>query len=252
MQVIIQGLWIGERLSTMGVLSIRSFQAHGAEYHLYTYDDLPNVPEGVVLKDAAKILPQERLPSIQQGPRNETWAAASDVFRYHLLHQRGGWWCDLDVICLKPFDFDREPLFCSEKASDWYRPWGINTCVIRTAVNSPVMAECIRRARAIRQDKIEWGALGPALLSSVVFRYWAPRMLLRGRLIYSYIERTHIFQPICHWEATEVVQEEKSWDLSRSYAVHLYNELWLRAGLDPDAQYLDGCLYERLKRRYSC
>ena len=37
---IIQGLWIGETLSTMEYLSIKSFLDNGHEYHLYTYGEV--------------------------------------------------------------------------------------------------------------------------------------------------------------------------------------------------------------------
>src|SRR5207253_1910437 len=49
---IIQSLWIGSELSVMERMSIISFLRNGHEYHLYTYNDLPNVPDGTVIKDA--------------------------------------------------------------------------------------------------------------------------------------------------------------------------------------------------------
>lgn len=33
-------------------------------------------------------------------------------------------------------------------------------------------------------------------------------------------------------------------------AIHLWNELWRRAGQSKDAAYPEGCLYESLKQRY--
>ena len=54
----IQSLWVGERLSRIEVLSIRSFLAQGHPYHLYTYADLENVPDGVTVKDANAIVPE--------------------------------------------------------------------------------------------------------------------------------------------------------------------------------------------------
>src|SRR5205823_1893528 len=54
---IIQGLWIGPQLSIMEQLSIASFLRNGHDYHLYIYNELPNVPKGVVIRDASEILP---------------------------------------------------------------------------------------------------------------------------------------------------------------------------------------------------
>ena len=54
---VIQGLWIGSHLSMMEQMSLRSFLTHGHEYHLYTYEAVAGVPRGIVLRNAAEILP---------------------------------------------------------------------------------------------------------------------------------------------------------------------------------------------------
>jgi hypothetical protein len=36
----------------------------------------------------------------------------------------------------------------------------------------------------------------------------------------------------------------------RTFAIHLWNEMWRRAGQDKDGQYHPNCLYEALKRAY--
>ena len=57
MSNIIQSLWIGEALSKMEQLSIKSFRDFGHEYHLYTYGTVKNIPEGTVVKDGNEIVP---------------------------------------------------------------------------------------------------------------------------------------------------------------------------------------------------
>jgi hypothetical protein len=54
-----QSLWIEERLSRIELLSLQSFLANGHECHLYVYSDVSGVPSGVILKDAASIIPRE-------------------------------------------------------------------------------------------------------------------------------------------------------------------------------------------------
>jgi len=61
----IQSLWIGERLSKIELLSIQSFLAHGHEYHLYVYADVGDVPSGVILKDAATVIPGDCIFTIK-------------------------------------------------------------------------------------------------------------------------------------------------------------------------------------------
>ena len=50
-KVIIQGLWIGSRLSRFEYNSIKSYLVAGYEYHLYTYDKVDNIPENVIIKE---------------------------------------------------------------------------------------------------------------------------------------------------------------------------------------------------------
>jgi hypothetical protein len=38
--------------------------------------------------------------------------------------------------------------------------------------------------------------------------------------------------------------------IGEAHAVHLWHEKWRRAGVDKDARFPAGCLYERLKQRY--
>src|SRR5229473_716620 len=108
---IIQGLWIGDELSVMEQLSIASFLSHGHEFHLYAYDELKNVPAGTVIKNGNEVLPSQSIFQYQQYP---TYAGFANFFRYKLLLERGGWWVDMDVICLKPFDFPEEYVLASE------------------------------------------------------------------------------------------------------------------------------------------
>ncbi len=93
----IQSLWIGSALSTMERLSLTSFVAAGHNVHLYTYDDVAGVPEGVELRDANAILPRSR---IFRYAEHDTVSGFSNFFRYKLLLERGGWWVDTDVVCL--------------------------------------------------------------------------------------------------------------------------------------------------------
>ena len=102
---IIQGLWIGAELSVMEQLSIASFLRNGHEYHLYTYAELANVPAGTVIRDANEILPAAAIFQYKDRP---SYAGFSNFFRYKLLLERGGWWVDSDLVCLRPFDFTVE------------------------------------------------------------------------------------------------------------------------------------------------
>jgi hypothetical protein len=106
----IHGLWIGERLSVLGELCIRSFLHHGFRFKLYTYGPVANVPEGAEILDAASVLPTSDAFIHKTG----SLAPASDWFRYRFLHRHGGVWVDMDMVCLKPFRIERFPWFARE------------------------------------------------------------------------------------------------------------------------------------------
>lgn len=105
----VHGLWIGKELSPMELLTISSFISNGYKFHLWVYESLKTrLPEGCILSDANIILPRNKIfkykYSSQFGTGKGSYAGFSDIFRYKLLHDVGGWWVDMDVTCLKPFD----------------------------------------------------------------------------------------------------------------------------------------------------
>src|SRR5688572_29281920 len=100
--VSVSGLWVGPSLSPLERACIASFLQHGHQFELYVYGPVTGVPDGCRLEDAASILPADRVFVHTDGEAQGSVAAFADVFRYELLHRRGGWWVDLDVFCLSP------------------------------------------------------------------------------------------------------------------------------------------------------
>lgn len=109
---IIQGLWIGAKLSRFEYNSIKSYLVAGYEYHLYTYDKVENIPANVIIKDGNEILDKKEI-FYYEG----SIAPFSDLFRYKLLYERGGVWSDCDIICMKqlPEDASHEYIFVAER-----------------------------------------------------------------------------------------------------------------------------------------
>lgn len=101
---IIQSLWIGAPLSNLEKLCIQSFLDNGHEFHLYVYDDVPGIPDGCIIKDGNEILHSSEIFNNRRGGI----APFSDWFRYTMLYKRGGFWVDMDVVCVKPFAFESE------------------------------------------------------------------------------------------------------------------------------------------------
>lgn len=121
----VNGLWIGGQLGPIERLTIKSFQKHGHEFILWHYDPITKAPAGTIFADANELVPRDKVfrydplaghmktnvPPVCKPGGKGSYAGFSDIFRYKLLHDIGGWYVDMDVTCLKPFDFDTEYVF---------------------------------------------------------------------------------------------------------------------------------------------
>ena len=263
---IVHGLWVGGRLSALERLCIRSFCAHGHEFHLYHYDELHNVPrvDGLRLMNGEEILPRRDLFAHK---KYKGYSIFSDHFRWELLRQRGGWWMDMDSICLRPLDFPANiPVFGEETTVD------VATGVLKFprghALASALADACAnvdnfvpwdtprRRMKKIRRRAMFWEdsrkrqsfgeSGGPAAFTSAL-KYFGMRDAAAP---------PHIFYPVpCGWfpyllDGTLSDMGALEPLLSRSYAVHFWNTFWGITGSDKDGDYPANSLYEILKRRY--
>lgn len=154
---IVHALWIGRELQSLELLTIKSFLDMGAEFNLWTYKQLKTkIPKEVKLRDANEILKES---SIFRYPKNTylgfgggSFAGFSDVFRYKLLYELGGWWTDMDVTCLKPLN---------EVTDDyWFRFHGVLSVVaniIKCPPKSKLMKLCFDRAtKEMNENQRDW------------------------------------------------------------------------------------------------
>jgi mannosyltransferase OCH1-like enzyme len=230
----IQGLWIGSELSVMERLSIISFLQNGHEYHLYVYDELPNVPAGTVVKDANAILPASRIFKYKHRP---SYAGFANHFRYRLLVQLGGWWADTDVVCLRPFDFPDEYVFASELA---YEKILVNNGILKVPAASEVMDDAVRVCETKDPQQLVWGETGPRLLTELIVKYG----------LSPYQKPYSVFCPITDWH--KLIEPYVAAVPPDAYAIHLWNSFWQFEPQDKNADYHPACIYEQLKTKYLC
>jgi len=235
MRDLIQALWVGPRLSVMERLSIASFLQNGHRYHLYAYGPVEGLPDGAELRDAAEILPSSSLFTYTD---YATCSGFANFFRYKLILERGGWWVDTDMICLKSFDFDSRFVFSSERG-------GIGSIVNVGAIKAPAGSAVMQYAwnACMRMDRaqLKWSQCGPTLFGTAVQAY----------SLQAYVQPPVVFCPIDFSEWRRMLDPEETWEFGEAtLAVHCWNELWRRSNQCKDSTYDAGCLYERLKRRY--
>lgn len=139
---IIHAMWVGTHLSRLELLTLHSFVHFGHEFHLWAYDDLSkfDLPRGVVLRNAEEIIGREGVfaksqldPETGVG-RGSFGAPFSDLFRYKLLQEQGGIWVDMDVTCLRPFDFPGPYAFRPHRV-------GVVGSILKCPPGSPLMRQ---------------------------------------------------------------------------------------------------------------
>jgi hypothetical protein len=240
---IINSLWIGKELSNLEKLCISSFLAQGHIFHLYVYDEIQGVPNGTVIKEADSIIPEK---DIFLGKRSDgTFGgidAFSDYFRFVLLYEKGGWWVDMDVVCLLPFDF-KEPFVFTEEINKMKSPRPTSG-IIKAQKGSTITEYCCEKIRAYRnKTKIEYMEIGPNLITDAIFRFRKCH----------YIKGWKIFMPIGQWELEKFIEPNTFFNLDDNteiYSIHFWNESWRYKSYDKNSKYHPKSIYEQLKSIY--
>lgn len=232
-----QSLWIGSELSPMESLCINSFLKNGHPFHLYIYDEVSGIPAGTTIFDASTVVSRDRIFKYKD---NGSYAGFSNLFRYRLLLEKGGYWVDTDVVCLKPFEHP-DTVFATERIKGQKTIKAAN-CVMRAPAGAELVQFCFQVADKADPDKLTWGVTGPELLTFAVEKFKA----------YADLAPPHVFCPVNYWDWRLYIDESAPTDLlAQSDAAHLWHEMWRRDNLSKyDDQHPDS-LYEGLKRRYS-
>jgi len=152
----VNGLWIGNTLSKIELLTIYSFANCGHIFHLWTYGKFDyNFPPGVVIEDANDIIPYEKVfrykHTNKYGHGKGSVSGFSDIFRYKLLYEKGGWWVDMDVTCVKPLNFSAPYFFRLHHQLE------VVGNVIKCPPKSDLMLACYNEASAtVNEENTDW------------------------------------------------------------------------------------------------
>lgn len=251
----IQSLWIGNSLSIVEKLSINSFLMNGHDFHLYTYGVVDNVPAGTVVLDAREICDFDPEIKIDSGFGQGSYAPFSDYFRFQLLMKKGGWWVDLDVICLQSFQGLPEALI----ATSYEVPEGdlANCNVLSFPADHWFLNECIEFWKNNVQYKLHY-AFGVEVVKFIVAKHNA-YYLLAPHEVFNPISWRHVQyllqQPEPVWKPIGLKRRlglaERIGSITpNSRAIHLWNEGWRRGGFKKDVDYESNSIFEKLKHRY--
>jgi Glycosyltransferase sugar-binding region containing DXD motif len=216
-----QSFWWGGTLSPYERLSINSFVSRGFGYDLYTFDAYLEVPLGVRIRNASELLDQTEFFVYEDGFGKGSPSAFSNLFRYALLVERGGWWVDTDVLCLSdkipPFDE-----FFARQDSEF-----VNGAVLYFPPQHSVMRACLKQARRMGRS-IRWGDTGPRLLTQMLAEFG---LCVRAR-------DASLCYPVHYTRALDLLRASKTALVEAQVAsalfLHLWNEMLAYGGIRKD------------------
>ena len=240
----IQMLWVEGPLSPLERLSMASFMRCGHPVHLYIYGQVHGVPEGVAVLDGRTILPEERICRYGRaaGTGEGSLALFANLFRYALLDRLGGVWSDCDMVCLEPLDASlaADYLIATEYRDSTRQMALANNCLLKVPAKSPFIVECNAIAMSVDVEKSGWGELGPRMVTALVGKH----------ALQPFLAPPWTFCPLGWWEFRRLVENAPLQLPAGTLALHGFNEMWRRNGLDKRAQYGAQSPFEQLKARY--
>ena len=261
---IVQGLWIGSQLSQIEVACISSYLKQGHEFHLYAYSSFPNLPKGAVWKDANEIIPEQDIFTYEKGPGKGSYAAFANLFRYKLLFEKGGWWSDMDFICLKPLPKPSRMFIAAEwktQPSRWsgairtrltqLERLGWRLKIIKSNINfskpcnglifcnphNPILEQAYTIAKSQSTANLSWGDTGPNLINQLLTETDSDKYI---------IGLPELFLPVGGYQVKIFFDSCSPTILNNSYTVHIYNELWRRMGKSKEGPFPAGSLIEQI------
>ena len=266
----VNGLWICEKggmLSDMERLCIHSFCANGHDFYLWTYDEIANVPQDtapgrVILCDGNEILPYHE---VFKG-KYKSLAPFADYFRWKLLAERGGWWVDMDMVCLRPFDFPDAAVFA------WESRVKIQIAVLKLPAGhvlaTDMLKECQQPLRVTPYDTaqkirrkiryrllfwknpntfIGWDMAGGLSSFFLATKYYNLIHCVKPATVFYPITYTMML-PMCNEEWHDLRLLEPI--LKNVYGIHWYSGMWSLHGWDKNGTYPQNSPYQILKDRY--
>ena len=176
-------LWIGGGLSWLEQLCLKSFVDQGQKITLFSYEDIPNVPEGVIRRDGREIYDTDDFIKYE---KKDSFALFADLFRIHMLRACPGMiWVDTDVYCHRPMSYNSDYVMGFElPGSD-----RVNNAVLGLPADSAILSDMLtfmedRHAippflkPSLRADYRAAGKAGaPVHVSQQPWGVWGPLMV---------------------------------------------------------------------------
>ncbi len=236
-------LWIGDKLPPLAKGCLMSFARLGHRVVLHSYNSFIDLPPGIEVSDAAKVLPKER---IVRHAKSGSPSLFSNYFRYALSKKVGGFWIDCDLYCIRPLEFDGNPIFA------WQDQQFINGAVLRFGEVCPMRDDLTQlfenprakfpwiRKRSRRRARLRsilyrgpyisylpWGCTGPNAITWMAHKHDMAKLALGPSVFYPLTMAQSGRLADADFDVSETLAPE-------SVTIHLWNELIKGRLANPD------------------
>jgi hypothetical protein len=233
----VRGFWHGDPLNALHWACLRSFRKNHHQFELFVYEDL-EVPNGVQLRDANEVVPKENLFFLENSHSSKKDVAPfTDYFRLKFLNDFGGWWCDIDTICLSA-NFPAGERVWARQAPD-YRPDSISNGQLYFKKGDWVVRKLFAACEEAMPNTKRRESLGPELISSVIAELELPLdMGASAEEFYPvrYIENFKLWLPEFYDEVKEKVESAVFLPIYQSFPARLGFSYRI---LPPDGSFLN-------------
>lgn len=232
---VVRSFWHGE-FSPYEALCLASFVAAGVRVELFSEAPVTGLPPGVMSRNARDILDQQVVFYRHEfdGPSPSLHA---NHFRYALLETLGGWWIDTDVM------LTGASLPACNTFLAWQSDLELNASVMCFPAAHPLMKAARQRTAAALEDA-RWGDTGPKLMTELQ-PILAPDLPIAPRQS-TYAIGPDEFEKFLLPEACDEIEARTL----NSTFVHLWNEMWRRAGVPKNIAPPRGCWLDRMFERH--
>lgn len=249
-------LWIGGSLSWMEQLCLKSFVDKGQKITLFSYEEIPNVPAGVIRRDGREVLDTDNFLKYE---KKDSFALFADLFRLHMIAKNPGMiWVDTDVYCHRPMDYDSDFVLGFELEGE-YR---VNNAVLGLPADGALLQAMIQYTDdqfaippfikpKLAEDYRQAAAAGhPVHVSQQPWGVWGPMMVTHFTHALGLADKVQpldAFYPVMFPDRLKFLRNAEVVErmlTPRTTALHLWasnkRELGLRHnGLPPSGSYLD-------------
>ena len=234
----VRAFWHGDPLTGYQAMCLRSFVDHGCAVEVFSYDKHLSMPAGVRRREAAEVWPTDEVMLYQSGFGTGSPSLHSNLFRYAMLHQLGGWWIDLDVVSLGA-KLPLDAMYFARERADLIAvgtlrfPAG-HVLLQRPSTHASATARQLYGARPVRNCLPPWSR-------SMGWSRW-PKVLTPTYPV-PWREIAMLLDPSRFEEAEAACRQ--------AHFLHLYDAIWRHSRIPVDLRPPEGSFLDMLVERHS-